>query len=50
MKWASRTVAQKLITQPVADDLPLLSRCLQLPIPIGVDLLLTPASMSFGVM
>jgi len=38
--WASRTVAPKLITQPAADELPLLSRRLQLSIPIGVELLL----------
>jgi hypothetical protein len=34
----------------LATRLPLFSSLLQLPIPLGMDLLLMPASMSFGVM
>src|SRR5258706_1889908 len=42
VKWASRTVAPKRMTQPAAANLPLFSCHLQLPIPPGVDLPLTP--------
>jgi hypothetical protein len=35
---------------PLAAILPLFPRCLQFPIPLGLNLVLIPASMSFGVM
>jgi hypothetical protein len=39
---ASRTVAPKRISSLLPTNLPLFSRYPQLPIPLGVDLLLTP--------
>ena len=41
-KWASRTMAQSLSRSLRPTNLPLLSRRLQLPVPLGVDLLLMP--------
>src|ERR1700726_3243636 len=41
-EWAFRTVAPKRSRSLLPTNLPLFSRRLQLPIPLGVDLLLTP--------